>query len=73
MEVASWACIILGSFFTIVGMLGLLRMPELFTRMHSASVMETRLAPVPDAQSNGSDPSASALLLPVIAGDASGG
>ena len=41
MEVASWACIVLGSFFTIVGMLGLLRMPELFTRMHAASVMET--------------------------------
>ena len=41
MDIASWALIILGSFFTIVGMLGLLRMPELFTRMHAASVMET--------------------------------
>ena len=41
MDIASWAFIILGSFFTIVGMLGLLRMPEIFTRMHAASVMET--------------------------------
>jgi multicomponent Na+:H+ antiporter subunit G len=37
----SWGFIVLGSFFTVVGMLGLLRMPELFTRMHAASVMET--------------------------------
>jgi|SRR5687768_13993639 multicomponent Na+:H+ antiporter subunit G len=40
-EIVSWGFIILGSFFTIVGMLGLLRMPELFARMHAASVMET--------------------------------
>jgi len=40
-NLASWVLILLGSFFTVVGMLGLLRMPELFTRMHAASVMET--------------------------------
>jgi multicomponent Na+:H+ antiporter subunit G len=40
-DVVSWAFIVLGSFFTVVGMLGLIRMPELFTRMHAASVMET--------------------------------
>ena len=40
-EIVSWGFIVLGSFFTVVGMLGLLRMPELFTRMHAASVMET--------------------------------
>jgi multicomponent Na+:H+ antiporter subunit G len=40
-EIVSWVFIVLGSLFTIVGMLGLLRMPELFTRMHAASVMET--------------------------------
>jgi multicomponent Na+:H+ antiporter subunit G len=37
----SWAFILGGSFFTIVGMVGLLRMPELFTRMHAASVTDT--------------------------------
>ena len=41
MHIVSWTFIILGSFFTVVGMLGLLRMPELFMRMHAASVMET--------------------------------
>jgi multicomponent Na+:H+ antiporter subunit G len=40
-EFASWVLILLGSFFTIVGGLGLVRMPEVFTRMHAASVTDT--------------------------------
>lgn len=40
-EIASWASILLGSFFTVVGALGLVRMPEIFTRMHAASVIDT--------------------------------
>jgi multicomponent Na+:H+ antiporter subunit G len=40
-DIASWGCILLGSFFTLVGAFGLVRMPELFTRMHAASVVET--------------------------------
>ena len=40
-EIASWALILLGSFFTIVGALGLVRMPDVFTRMHAASVTDT--------------------------------
>lgn len=40
-EIASWILILLGSFFTIVGALGLVRMPEVFTRMHAASVTDT--------------------------------
>ena len=40
-DIASWAFILLGSFFTIVGALGLVRMPEVFTRMHAASVTDT--------------------------------
>src|SRR5918999_2922053 len=40
-EIASWALILLGSFFTIVGALGLVRMPEVFTRMHATSVTDT--------------------------------
>jgi multicomponent Na+:H+ antiporter subunit G len=40
-EIASWLLILLGSFFTIVGMFGLVRMPEIFTRMHAASVTDT--------------------------------
>jgi multicomponent Na+:H+ antiporter subunit G len=40
-EIASWALILLGSFFTLVGALGLMRMPDVFTRMHAASVTDT--------------------------------
>lgn len=41
LDVASWAFILAGSFFTLVGMAGLMRMPDLFTRMHAASVTDT--------------------------------
>ena len=40
-EILSWALILAGSFFTMVGALGLVRMPELFTRMHAASITDT--------------------------------
>ena len=40
-DIASWVLILLGSFFTLVGAIGLLRMPEIFTRMHAASVIDT--------------------------------
>lgn len=40
-DLASWVLMLLGSFFVIVGALGLVRMPEIFTRMHAASVIDT--------------------------------
>ena len=40
-DLASWALIFAGSFFTVVGALGLVRMPDIFTRMHAASVTDT--------------------------------
>lgn len=40
-EITSWILILLGSFFTVVGAFGLVRMPEVFTRMHAASVTDT--------------------------------
>lgn len=40
-DAVSWICILAGSFFTLAGALGLVRMPEVFTRMHAASVIET--------------------------------
>lgn len=41
LDVVSWALILLGSFFTVAGAFGLVRMPEIFTRMHAASVIDT--------------------------------
>ena len=40
-DVGSWLCLVAGGLFCIVGGLGLLRMPDFFTRMHAASVTET--------------------------------
>jgi multicomponent Na+:H+ antiporter subunit G len=40
-EWLSWAFLGLGSFFCIVGGLGLVRMPDFYTRMHAASVTDT--------------------------------
>jgi multicomponent Na+:H+ antiporter subunit G len=40
-DIASWVLILAGSFFTVVGALGLVRMPDIFTRMHAASVTDT--------------------------------
>jgi len=40
-DVVSWLSMALGAFFTLVGAFGLVRMPELFTRMHAASVTDT--------------------------------
>jgi multicomponent Na+:H+ antiporter subunit G len=40
-EWISWAMLLGGSFFVLVGGVGVLRMPDLYTRMHAASVTET--------------------------------
>lgn len=40
-DVLVWACLLGGSFFSLVGGLGLIRMPDLYTRMHAASVTDT--------------------------------
>ena len=41
---ASWVCLLAGGFFCIVGAVGLLRMPDFYTRMHAASVIDTLCA-----------------------------
>jgi multicomponent Na+:H+ antiporter subunit G len=40
-EILSGACLLAGGFFAVVGAIGLLRMPDCYTRMHAASVSET--------------------------------
>ena len=41
LDIASWVLLVSGGLFTMVGGLGLLRMPEFFTRVHAASVTDT--------------------------------
>ncbi|MGW8268897.1 MAG: monovalent cation/H(+) antiporter subunit G [Burkholderiales bacterium] len=41
LDIASWALILIGGAFCITGAIGLLRMPDFFTRMHAASIVDT--------------------------------
>lgn len=45
LNLLSWALLLSGSFFVIVGGIGSLRMPDLYTRMHAASVTDS-IAPI---------------------------
>ena len=40
-DLLSAACLAGGAFFCLTGGIGLLRMPDFYTRMHAASVIET--------------------------------
>lgn len=40
-DLFSWLCLAAGGAFAVIGALGLVRMPSLFTRMHAASVTDT--------------------------------
>ncbi len=41
LNVISWLGLAIGGIFCVIGAIGLLRMPDFFTRMHAASVIET--------------------------------
>jgi multicomponent Na+:H+ antiporter subunit G len=40
-DAVSWVLIASGAFFVLVGALGLLRLPDFYTRMHSAGITDT--------------------------------
>jgi multicomponent Na+:H+ antiporter subunit G len=41
LNVLSWICIVTGSVFAIIGGIGLLRLPDVFTRMHGGGITDT--------------------------------
>lgn len=41
LELVSWALIISGGIFCLIGGLGLIRLPDMFARMHGASLIDT--------------------------------
>jgi multicomponent Na+:H+ antiporter subunit G len=41
LDIVSWVFLLSGSFFAVVGALGVIRMPDLFTRLHAAGVTDT--------------------------------
>ncbi len=40
-DAVSWVCLIVGGFLIIAGGIGLLRLPDFFTRLHAASITDT--------------------------------
>jgi multicomponent Na+:H+ antiporter subunit G len=40
-DAVSWLCLLGGGLFCVLGAVGLLRMPDFYTRMHAASVIDT--------------------------------
>lgn len=40
-DIASWILLIAGGLFCVIGAIGLLRMPDFYTRVHAASVADT--------------------------------
>ncbi len=41
MDVLAWVLLLAGAFFTLTGALGMLRLPDVFTRMHAGSMTDT--------------------------------
>ncbi len=40
-DIISWACLLSGGALCMIGGLGLLRLPDLFSRMHAAGIIDT--------------------------------
>lgn len=40
-DIVSWVCLVGGGFFVLVGGIGVLRMPDVYTRSHAASITDT--------------------------------
>jgi multicomponent Na+:H+ antiporter subunit G len=41
LDILSWICLVAGGVFCVIGALGLVRMPDFYTRMHAAGITDT--------------------------------
>jgi multicomponent Na+:H+ antiporter subunit G len=41
LDIASWACLVVGSIFALIGGIGIVRLPDLYARMHGAGMIDT--------------------------------
>ena len=41
LDILAWAALLSGGFFTIIAAIGMLRMPDMYTRAHASSVYDT--------------------------------
>ena len=40
-DILSWICLVAGAAFCVIGALGLVRMPDFYTRVHAAGIADT--------------------------------
>jgi len=40
-DAVSWACLVAGAVFCVIGAAGVIRMPDFYTRLHAASLIDT--------------------------------
>lgn len=43
-DALSWACLIGGAAFALIGAVGMLRLPDVFARMHASGIIDTAAA-----------------------------
>jgi len=41
LDIASWVFLLTGSFFAVVGGIGLLRLPDFYSRIHAGGITDT--------------------------------
>lgn len=41
LDILSWASIITGSIFCVIGAIGIIRLPDVYCRMHAAGIIDT--------------------------------
>ena len=41
LDLLSWVCLVSGSFFAVVGGIGILRLPDFYTRLHGGGMTDT--------------------------------
>lgn len=41
LDILSWVCLVAGSFFAVVGGIGILRLPDFYARLHGGGITDT--------------------------------
>ncbi len=41
LDIASWACLVAGSVVALIGVIGIVRLPDVYSRMHGAGMIDT--------------------------------
>ena len=41
LDIVTWICLFAGSFFAVVGGMGILRLPDFYTRLHAGGITDT--------------------------------